>query len=136
MVVLSLLCSKEDWELILSKTKELEKYDLDGWTEDLILVLEKFVEASTGKTDTEFWGKIYKSQGGSGGAIIDRWILKFFPYLQDKTTTTDFPSGMAKADFYCLYHDKQYQMQFMLGLWGSKKTLRTKTENWLGSKRY
>ena len=54
MVVLSLLCSKEDWELILSKTKELEKYDLDWWTEDLILVLEKFVEASTGRTNTEF----------------------------------------------------------------------------------
>lgn len=129
MVVLSLLCSKEDWELILSKTKELEKYDLDWWTEDLILVLEKFVEASTGKTDTEFWGKIYKSQGGSSAPIIDRYILKLFPYLQDKTTTTDFPSGMAKADFYCLCQDKQYQMKFIAGSMGVKKNLGAQTGN-------
>ena len=33
----------EDWELILSKTKALEKYDLEWWTKDLIPVLEKFV---------------------------------------------------------------------------------------------
>jgi hypothetical protein len=131
MTQIKLEGSKEDWELILSKTKELEKYDLDWWTEDLIPVLEKFVEASTGKTDTEFWGQMYKSHGGSGAPIIDGWILKFFPYLQDKTTTTDFPSGMAKADFYWLYHDKQYQMEFIAGFMGvkqNKKTLELRPE--------
>ena len=115
----------EDWELILSKTKALEKYDLVWWTKDLIPVLEKFVEVSKGKTDIEFWGQMYKSFGGSGAPLIDGWILKFFPYLKDKVTTEDFPSGMAKADFYWIYQGLEFQMEFLAGFVGVKQDKET-----------
>ena len=115
----------EDWELILSKTKALEKYDLEWWTKDLIPVLEKFVEASKGKTDIEFWGQMYKSFGGSGAPLIDGWILKFFPYLKDKVTTEDFPSSMAKADFYWIYQGLEFQMEFLAGFVGVKQDKET-----------
>ena len=35
---------------------------------------------------------------------------------------------MAKADFYCLYQDKQYQMKFIAGFMGVKKPLELRPE--------
>ena len=123
----------QDWELILSKSKELKEYDLEWWIDELIPVLEKFVEASKGQTEPEFWGQIYKTSGGSGGPFINGWILKFFPYFlvrqnyirstefEKRVTTRNFPSGISKAEFYWMYGDKVFQMEFYAGFIGVKQ---------------
>ena len=72
-----------DWQLILDKTKKLEKYELKWWTDALIPVLEKFVEASKGKVDKSFWEQIYiRNTIGCGTPVVSGWITKFFPYQQ------------------------------------------------------
>jgi len=76
----------EDWQKILDKTKQLGKYDLTWWTKELEPILQKFVNASQGKIDKEFWRNMFKyhSQERYGAPnIIDGWIVKFFPYNKD-----------------------------------------------------
>jgi len=73
----------EDWQKILEKTKQLEKYDLQWWTNALEPILEEFIKASKGEINKEFWRNMFKvhSQKEYGKlAIIDGWIVRFFPY--------------------------------------------------------
>lgn len=76
----------EDWQLVLDKTKQLARYDLEWWTKELVPLLEEFVRASKGKIDTDFWRNMFKyhtlKQYGAPN-VIDGWIVKFFPYDKD-----------------------------------------------------
>lgn len=122
----------QDWEQILEKTKKLEKYELKWWTDELVPILEKFVEASKGTVDKEFWGDIYKHHSmGSGNPFNTGWINKFFPYIvagdkmvkhenikNPSLSTDNYPSGMSKADFYWFYFGDCFQMEFLAGFVG------------------
>ena len=48
----------EDWEKILKKTKDLSKYNLKEWVENLEPILLKNIETKKGKIDKDFWKKI------------------------------------------------------------------------------
>ncbi len=82
----------EDWQKIVDKTRLLAGYDLEWWTSEIIPLLERFVEASNGEIDVEFWQRMFKyhTMKGEDGRpilyppdIIDGWIVKFFPYDKD-----------------------------------------------------
>jgi len=72
-----------DWQKILDKTKQLSRYDLKWWTDELIPLLEEFVKTSEGKIDKAFWRNMFKyhtpKEYGSPKEI-DGWIVKFYPY--------------------------------------------------------
>ena len=84
----------EDWESILKKTKELSKYELERWVENLEAILSKIIETKKGKINKEFWKEIlypdkiderieigtykYKTIQVDG---IKGWLLLFFPYF-------------------------------------------------------
>ena len=86
----------EDWESILKKTKELSKYNLDEWVENLEPVLLKIIETKKGKINKEFWKEIlypdkiderieigiykYKTIQVDG---IKGWLLLFYPYFKN-----------------------------------------------------
>ena len=88
--------SLEDWENILKKVKELEKYDLKEWTEILETILKEIIETKKGKINKQFWKNIlypdkidekieigdykYKTIQVDG---INGWLLTFFPYYKD-----------------------------------------------------
>ena len=89
--------SLEDWENILKKVKELEKYDLKEWTEILETILKEIIETKKGKINKDFWKNIlypdkvderieigmsykYKTIQVDG---IKGWLLNFFPYFND-----------------------------------------------------
>lgn len=80
----------QDWQSILDRTRQLEKYGLEWWVEELEPILEEFVKASEGQPDTDFWKSIVmehhpRELRGPGCFIdmsteLDGWFLKFFPY--------------------------------------------------------
>jgi hypothetical protein len=70
----------DDWQLLLERTKQLAKFDLDRWIQHLIPILEQFISAAKGKVDRDFWQSIYKYNSRSGGAYITGWIGIFFPH--------------------------------------------------------
>lgn len=81
--------SVEDWEKIERDFEKFAQYDLEWWVNDLKPVLHQFTQAAKGKVDKEFWQNIYDVDYASGGCAPDRfitgWVLKFYPYLEDKS---------------------------------------------------
>ena len=89
----------QDWENILKKVKELEKYDLKIWVEVLESILGEIIETKKGKINKIFWKEIlypdklderveigmsykYKTIQVDG---ISGWLLFFFPYFENGT---------------------------------------------------
>eukprot|EP00808_Paulinella_micropora_P017314 g61637.t1 len=76
----------EDWVSIITKLKELRKYDMDGvwdnYVQNLLPVLNKLAETYQGKVDLDWWNKmmnIKRGRLGSGStSYVSGWILTFF----------------------------------------------------------
>ena len=103
-----------DWESVLSKTKQLEKYGLGEWTKSLEPILQEFIRASEGKPNQQFWKCMVKQQPLDklkGGACsmdkptqLDGWFLKLFPDENGQTLdsiahTQNMPSEMVGVSF-------------------------------------
>ena len=103
-----------DWEAVLSKTKQLEKYGLSNWTRNLEPILQEFIRASEGKPNQQFWKCMVKQQPLDklkGGACsmdkptqLDGWFLKLFPDENGQTLdsiahTQNMPSEMVGVSF-------------------------------------
>lgn len=118
----------EDWEKVLNKTKELGKYDLKWWTNELEPILKEFVNASKGDINKKFWGNMFKyhSQKKYGAPeIIDGWIVKFFPYDKEGKRNNlnkligggSLPEEMVKVDLKYVKTDGIKIEETMLELW-------------------
>lgn len=99
----------EDWQKIYDRTKELGKYDLKWWTNELEPILKEFITTSQGNIDKDFWRNMFKyhAQEKYGAPkIIDGWIVKFFPYdkdgkrnnLKELNGSDNLPEEIVKVD--------------------------------------
>jgi hypothetical protein len=98
-----------DWQKVLDKARYLRKYKLDWWIDEIEPLLEKFVSASKGDYEKDFWCNIFKVHSVKVyGAPdkVDGWIVKFFPYdktgkrndLKELTYNDNLPSEIVKVD--------------------------------------
>ena len=118
----------EDWQKILDRTKELGKYDLTWWTNELEPILLEFVKASKGDINKIFWRNMFKyhspKQYGTG-KVVDGWIVKFFPYDKDGKRNNlielidgkSLPEEMVKVDLTYRKVDGIHVEETMLELW-------------------
>ena len=108
---------RHSWEKVLNKTLQLRKYDLDWWVDDLVPILNEFINASKGNINKVFWQNIVKKNRPEkfvgGGCSWDRpteldgWFLKFMPYDKKGKRTPqkvtynykDMPSQVINVDF-------------------------------------
>lgn len=73
----------KDWKLLIEKTEQLAKYELDWWVDDLRPILQECLKASKGRFNRKFWSQIYNMPGGGCTSMyITGWIAKFFPYIK------------------------------------------------------
>ena len=80
--------SPADWERLREKVRGIgNRFDLNWWTKHLLPICEQFVRAARGDVDVAHWQRICKLREEYGGAIINGWVAKLFPYLRD------FPGG-------------------------------------------
>ena len=117
----------DDWQKILDKTKQLRKYDLEWWVDELEPLLEEFVKASKGEINREFWINIFKyhTQEKYGAPnIVDGWIVKIFPYDKNgkrnnlkelKGQGGTLPEEIVKVDL--KYIDSETGIETPLELW-------------------
>lgn len=111
---ITLTGTPRDWQKVVEKTQQLEKYGVGDWTKNLIPILTEFVKASEGKANQVFWQGMVKKQRvdklDGGGCIprhpteLDGWILKFFPdenghTLDQVPCTHKMPSERVYVDF-------------------------------------
>jgi hypothetical protein len=139
--------TKDDWKKIKNNLQKLKGYEIDNWINSLEPIVQQFINVYDQKTDTTFWINIFKENDESGGPYITGWIIKFFPYINrdksglernpyidkepeefgDGLYTTDFTSGLSKADFIWKYYDQIYEMEFLAGFIGIKQDKKTLT---------
>ena len=88
----------QDYKEIISKAKELKKYEFNWYINKIIPHIEKMVEAKEGKIDVDYFKNmiqkkevIEKESGPSGMGLYDvkydyisGWFLNFFAYLNQK----------------------------------------------------
>lgn len=104
----------KDWQRVLKKTKQLKKYGLDEWVEELTPILSEFVKAAKGRPNQKFWQGMVKQERINqleGGLCapgirteLDGWMLKLFPDENGKTLdktphTKSMPSERVHVDF-------------------------------------
>lgn len=105
----------EDWQLVLDKTRKLERYGLGKWLKDLEPILTEFVRAAEGHPNQKFWQDIVRKKRvdevrgpscapRSKPTEFDGWFLKLFPDENGKTfksatMATEMPSERVYVDF-------------------------------------
>lgn len=72
-----------DWQHICEKARGLRVFDMDWWLEHLLPICEQFARASRGDIVLEHWQDICKLRKDYGGNVINGWIARLFPYLQE-----------------------------------------------------
>lgn len=83
--------SESDWIKVLTKLKALKAYDVNKklarYVDQLVPVIEKFIDTYNGKVDKEFWDKIINIEVGGIGSgstsYYSGWILRFFGIYVD-----------------------------------------------------
>ncbi len=111
---ITLTGTPQDWQKVLEKTQQLQKYAVGPWTKRLVPILTEFVKASEGKADQAFWQDMVKKHrvdklAGGGCDFreptkLDGWILRFFPDENGQTPdqvphTHKMPSERVYVDF-------------------------------------
>lgn len=105
----------EDWQLVLDKTRKLERHGVGKWLKDLEPILTEFVRAAEGHPNQKFWQDIVwkkrvdEVRGPSCAprskpTEFDGWFLKLFPDENGKTfksatMATEMPSERVYVDF-------------------------------------
>ncbi len=72
----------DDWRDLRARAGGLADFDLGFWLDDLLPILDAFVEASEGRVDEPFWRAMVKVDGSSGGPYYSGWVTRLFPYVE------------------------------------------------------
>ena len=136
--------TSQDYKEIISKAKELSKYEFDWYIKKIIPHIEKMVEAKEGKVDIDYFKnmiqkkevieKVYGLSGMYEGEqkfdYISGWFLNFFAYYNDADTFEEdsmrvknfkkLANQMLIVPFKImdLVHNKQYEMKYKVGFVG------------------
>jgi hypothetical protein len=106
--------SEVDWIKVLTKLKALKVYDVDtnlvNYVDQLVPVIEKFIDTYNGKVDKEFWDKIINIEDGSAGSgstdYYSGWILRFFGIYIDPPAKLSTESEPTKPKPFRLFFEK------------------------------
>lgn len=74
--------TKDDWITIKKSLPKLNELGLSYWSEELHLIIDKFISLYDNEIDVYFWKNIYKEYSDYGEYSISGWIIKFFPYME------------------------------------------------------
>lgn len=81
---ITLTGTADDWSNLRRKIDLLERFQIDFWLPHLRRVADIFCDAAQGRVDVETWKGMYKLPDAYGGDLINGWIVKLIPYVQNK----------------------------------------------------
>ncbi|CAD8166665.1 unnamed protein product [Paramecium octaurelia] len=138
----------EDWQQLRQNVEPLREFELDWWINEIVPILDQFIQLYQGNVDKVFWNNIYRFQHPDPKIYDVRpgfatgWITYFFPYrvnenadINDKepfvknefSKTWDkfqqiypeqFPSGVSKAPVTLEWRHQEIPIQFASGYFG------------------
>ena len=112
---ITLMGTPQDWQKVLEKTEQLEKYGMGDWIKSLKPILTEFIKASEGKPNQAFWQNMVKKENPDKlvgnkvcdfrkPTVLDGWMLKLFPDENGQTLDQvphihEMPSERVYVDF-------------------------------------
>lgn len=78
----------DDWMRLRQKIELLEPFKVDFWLPHLREIADHFCLAMRGQADIRYWQDMYKQTEEYGFDLVNGWILKLIPYLQNEVTGT------------------------------------------------
>jgi len=129
----------QDWVQLKEFAKYIGgKFDFDWYTNKIVWILDEIINTCQGNGNVEFWKKMVKSEGESGGPYYMGWIKYLFPYLSGYSgkvqrssnylddnyniTSSVVPSGMTNLPFLWDYLGTIFPMRFSAGFVGTVVT--------------
>ncbi len=132
----TLLGTPDDWRSLRRRAEMLTEFGLADWARVLLPVLDRFVAASEGQVDVDFWRSIYKLHDICGDPVISGWInvlfwTKWSPILPIDALLRlperhvvagkhahSYPTGLSRAPFTRCSLDRKVAMEFVGGFVG------------------
>ena len=140
----TLIGEVEDWEKLEYKVESLRDFDFDWWIDELKPICRQFTEARRGNVDHEHWRSVCKLREAYGGDIINGWVAKMFPYVEqhygagdlvkrnpvfdsgDGISTRSVGSGLSIVPFEFRNQGRAMPMEALGGLIGVRQCSATK----------
>lgn len=75
--------SIEDWRKILTKLENLNSYDFEWFTNDIVPIVKEIIQTKKGNVNKKFWKdmiRIKDSDDFYDPSGVDGWFTNFFPY--------------------------------------------------------
>ncbi|MBS1955511.1 MAG: DUF4419 domain-containing protein [Cyanobacteria bacterium SZAS-4] len=85
---ITLTGSEDDWMRLRQKIELLQPFKVDLWLPHLREIADHFCMAMRGEADISYWQDMYKQTNNYGYDLVNGWILKLIPYLQNQVTGT------------------------------------------------
>ena len=116
---ITLMGTPQDWQKVLEKTEQLEKYGMGDWFKSLKPILTEFIKASEGKPNQAFWQNMVKKENPDKlvgnkvcdfrkPTVLDGWMLKLFP--DENGLTLDQVPHIHEMPSERVYVDFRYQV--------------------------
>ena len=116
---ITLMGTPQDWQKVLEKTEQLEKYGMGDWFKSLKPILTEFIKASEGKPNQAFWQNMVKKEHPDKlvgnkvcdfrkPTVLDGWMLKLFP--DENGLTLDQVPHIHEMPSERVYVDFRYQV--------------------------
>jgi len=81
---LTLKGTLKDWQSLRSRAAKLSQFggDLEKWSEQLLPVLDQFIDAYQGRVNEDFWKKMltFRKVGSGGQKKFRGWFMVFAPF--------------------------------------------------------
>ncbi len=85
---ITLTGTEDDWINLRNKIELLERFKVDFWLPHLREIADHFCRAMRGDVDLNHWQNMYKQTKRYGYDLVNGWIIKLIPYLQNKESGT------------------------------------------------
>lgn len=135
---MTLLGSPEDWRDLRTRAAVLAEFGLEAWTAVVLDILDRFVAASEGNVDVDFWRAMFKETRlgnggnmvcGDDGTLVTGWVNVLLSTWCDASLETwmrhdrgtkldSFASGLSKAPFVTRRFGQERAMELVAGFVG------------------
>ena len=116
----------EDYKKIITKAKNLRKYDFEWYIDRLIPIMQKMVDAKEGNIDVNFFKNIIHKEEAVVGRYegcccfkykinyINGWILKFFGYIKYDDSLIRFLDDKIEGDLLNKFPNQILNIPFII----------------------
>lgn len=111
---IKILGTIEDWEKLKKYINETVFIFSKDYSDNLLIIIDKFIETFNNIYDIPFWNSIYKYESSSGTDKVTGWVTKLFN-KNSTLTLRDLPSISSLITFKWIYYEEEINLLLTSG---------------------